>query len=179
MPELHRDRFHFFNTFFYEKLEKRQEAYNKIQKWTNKVDIFSKDFLIIPINENSHWSLVIVCYPGLVPATHSEKDKDPANKKMPKKNGEPCIIYLDSLSGKKKSIHKIRDYLKREWQARKALQGEKVENFLDDKLPYYQPDVPNQANYYDCGLFLLHYIEKFAATPDVSIRFDYFFIKIL
>ena len=29
------------------------------------MDIFQKDFLIIPINESSHWFLAIVCFPGL------------------------------------------------------------------------------------------------------------------
>lgn len=29
------------------------------------VDIFSKDFIIIPINEHAHWFLAIICFPGL------------------------------------------------------------------------------------------------------------------
>jgi Ulp1 family protease len=29
------------------------------------VDIFEKDFLIIPINERAHWFLAIVCFAGL------------------------------------------------------------------------------------------------------------------
>ena len=29
------------------------------------MDIFQKDFLIILINEGSHWFLAIVCFPGL------------------------------------------------------------------------------------------------------------------
>lgn len=29
------------------------------------MDIFEKDFIIIPINEHSHWFLAIVCFPGL------------------------------------------------------------------------------------------------------------------
>jgi len=28
--------------------------------------LFSKDFIIVPINESSHWYLAIICYPGLV-----------------------------------------------------------------------------------------------------------------
>ena len=29
------------------------------------MDIFSKDFIIVPINEHAHWFLAIICYPGL------------------------------------------------------------------------------------------------------------------
>lgn len=29
------------------------------------MDIFEKDFLIIPINERAHWFLAIVCFAGL------------------------------------------------------------------------------------------------------------------
>ncbi len=28
------------------------------------VDIFSKDYLIIPIHDTLHWSLAIICHPG-------------------------------------------------------------------------------------------------------------------
>jgi Ulp1 family protease len=28
------------------------------------VDIFSKDFLFIPVHDALHWSLLVVCYPG-------------------------------------------------------------------------------------------------------------------
>lgn len=31
------------------------------------MDIFEKDFLIIPVNKNYHWFLAIICYPKDVP----------------------------------------------------------------------------------------------------------------
>ena len=48
------------------------------------MDIFSKDFLFIPIHEALHWSLVIVCYPGKV-----------ENGKLKR----PSVIHLDSMAG--------------------------------------------------------------------------------
>ena len=30
------------------------------------MNIFEKDFVVVPINENYHWYLVIICYPGMV-----------------------------------------------------------------------------------------------------------------
>lgn len=47
------------------------------------VDIFDKDFIMVPIHYSQHWSLLIICHPGAVFS---------ADKK-------PCMILLDSLSG--------------------------------------------------------------------------------
>lgn len=30
------------------------------------VDIFSKDYLFVPVHDALHWSLVIICHPGLL-----------------------------------------------------------------------------------------------------------------
>ena len=38
----------------------------RVQKWTKNVNIFQKDFIVIPINEHAHWFLAIICFPGLV-----------------------------------------------------------------------------------------------------------------
>ena len=48
------------------------------------VDIFSKDFLLIPIHDALHWSLIIVCHPGL--------DFESGQRK-------PYILHLDSMEG--------------------------------------------------------------------------------
>lgn len=48
------------------------------------VDIFSKDFLLIPIHDALHWSLIIVCHPGL--------DFESSNRR-------PYILHLDSMEG--------------------------------------------------------------------------------
>ncbi|CAH8672537.1 unnamed protein product [Schistosoma haematobium] len=36
-----------------------------VAKWTRRVDLFSKDYIIIPINECAHWFLGLVCYPWM------------------------------------------------------------------------------------------------------------------
>lgn len=64
---------HIFSTFFYKKLttitENRKaltvERHKQIKSWTKNVDLFEKDFLIVPINEQSHWFLAIICFPNL------------------------------------------------------------------------------------------------------------------
>jgi len=52
---------HYFNTFFFQKLS--QDGYQKarLAKWTKKVDIFSKDIVLIPVNHrNSHWTAAAI-----------------------------------------------------------------------------------------------------------------------
>ena len=70
-------RVHIFTTFWYSRLtakpspiEARKDPvtrrHERVKRWTRKVNIFEKDFVVIPINENYHWYLCIICYPGLV-----------------------------------------------------------------------------------------------------------------
>ncbi len=59
-------RVYFFNTYFYATLTnahkpKRSFNYEGVQKWTKSVDIFTYDYIIVPINEHSHWYLAIIC----------------------------------------------------------------------------------------------------------------------
>jgi Ulp1 family protease len=35
-----------------------------VQKWTALIDLFSKDFIVVPVNQSLHWSLVIACHLG-------------------------------------------------------------------------------------------------------------------
>ena len=42
-----------------------EKRYERVRRWTKKVNIFEKDFVIVPINEHSHWFVAVICYPGL------------------------------------------------------------------------------------------------------------------
>ncbi|KAF8546883.1 hypothetical protein OG21DRAFT_1425941 [Imleria badia] len=45
---------HVFSSFFYKKLNNRknpEDGYNSVRKWTSKVDLFTKKYIIVPINE--------------------------------------------------------------------------------------------------------------------------------
>ncbi|GAB0091221.1 hypothetical protein DMENIID0001_060350 [Sergentomyia squamirostris] len=79
--EEQRRRAHIFSSFFYNRLtamseqqhqmEKdlkmtaSQKRHHSVKEWTKNVNLFDKDFIIIPINEQSHWFLAIICFPGL------------------------------------------------------------------------------------------------------------------
>ncbi|URE25654.1 Ulp1 protease family, C-terminal catalytic domain [Musa troglodytarum] len=67
-------KFHFFNSFFYRKLvgkdqggvSEGREAFLRVRRWTQKVNIFDKEYIFIPINFSLHWSLLVICHPGEV-----------------------------------------------------------------------------------------------------------------
>ncbi|KAI5924287.1 hypothetical protein F4810DRAFT_134953 [Camillea tinctor] len=62
-PDLAR-RIYFQNTFFYDKLKSPKNNhhinYDSVKAWTSKVDLFTKDYIIVPINEYAHWYVAII-----------------------------------------------------------------------------------------------------------------------
>jgi len=46
------------------KLTASQRRHSRVEKWTKSVNLFEKDYIIIPINEQQHWFLAIICFPG-------------------------------------------------------------------------------------------------------------------
>ncbi|XP_011293377.2 uncharacterized protein LOC101890437 isoform X1 [Musca domestica] len=80
IPDAQKERTHIFSTFFYKRLttltrhinhdkdvkqSAAQKRHARVQNWTKNVNLFEKDFIIIPINEQSHWFLAIICFPKL------------------------------------------------------------------------------------------------------------------
>ncbi|KAI9740469.1 MAG: hypothetical protein M1834_005049 [Cirrosporium novae-zelandiae] len=64
-PELSK-RMYFFNSFFFASLttgskDRNGINYSTVSKWTRTVEIFDKDYVIVPVNENYHWYLAIIC----------------------------------------------------------------------------------------------------------------------
>ncbi|KAL3462580.1 hypothetical protein BJX64DRAFT_258989 [Aspergillus heterothallicus] len=59
-------RVYFFNSYFFATLTnspkgRRNINYEGVEKWTRNVELFSYDYIIIPINEDAHWYVVIIC----------------------------------------------------------------------------------------------------------------------
>ena len=74
------DKIYIFNSFFYEKLKPkgRNINYDGVKNWTAKVDLFSFDYIIVPVNESSHWWVTVICNPGeLLPSRQAVKVTDP------------------------------------------------------------------------------------------------------
>ncbi|KAI1308704.1 Sentrin-specific protease 7 [Halotydeus destructor] len=155
-PEL-AGRVHIFSPFFYKKLitpsknenpvlPMAERVHARVNKWTKSLDIFSKDFLVIPMNQSYHWFLAIVYFPKI--------DQD-----SPKAH----IVYLDSLHQRdEKSLMSdsriLRHYLQQEWRIKRN-------STSDLECLRYGPQVPQQPNSSDCGVYLLHYVEELFKDP--------------
>ncbi|XP_010917704.1 uncharacterized protein [Elaeis guineensis] len=156
-------RFHFFNSFFFRKLadldkdqgnaSEGRAAFLRVHKWTRKVDIFAKDYIFIPVNFNLHWSLLVVCHPGEV-ATFRDDDIKESSK-------VPCILHMDSIKGSHTGLKNIiQSYLWEEWKERHPESSEDNSSKFSN-LRFVSLELPQQENSFDCGLFLLHYVELF------------------
>nr|CDI51342.1 conserved hypothetical protein (N-terminal fragment) [Melanopsichium pennsylvanicum 4] len=76
------DSVHIFNTFFWKQLLAEstvETSYRRVRRWTSKVDLFSKKYIVVPINEDYHWYLAVIVNPGLMLVDKdniSEQDKE-------------------------------------------------------------------------------------------------------
>jgi hypothetical protein len=57
-----------FSSMFYQKLTETSPAGNHqlVKNWTKNVDLFQKEYILIPINLSNHWSLVCLVRPGMI-----------------------------------------------------------------------------------------------------------------
>ncbi|KAL8224581.1 hypothetical protein R6Q57_020056 [Mikania cordata] len=147
--------YHVFNTYFYNKLQKlnyREDSFLRFRKWWRSVNIFQKAYILLPIHESAHWSLGIIC----IPTKEDELG--------------PIVLHLDSLGlhDSCSIFDKIRRFVKEEWSYLRnsnipldlPIMDEIWEN-LDHRIIDRIMQVPQQRNTYDCGLFVLHYMERF------------------
>lgn len=49
-----------FSTFFYDKLRASENSYATLKRWTRRVDIFSFDYILIPLHLGMHWALASI-----------------------------------------------------------------------------------------------------------------------
>ncbi|KAK3165380.1 hypothetical protein QOZ80_1AG0032450 [Eleusine coracana subsp. coracana] len=153
-----REDLYMFNTYFYCKLEdalstmgNSDSQFIKLRRWWKSVDIFKKSYIILPIHEMMHWSLIIVCMP------------------TNKTESGPVILHLDSLGlhPSQKLFDIVRRFLEAEWR---HLQKDssydipfsrKIWECLPRNIDKKKVQVPRQQNEYDCGLFMLYYNDRF------------------
>lgn len=134
-----------FNTFFYSSLTTGPaHGYNKVRRWTRKVDIFSFDYILIPLHLGMHWTLASI---------NCKKRR---------------ISYYDSMGGGmlngKGSVHQknLLFYLQNEHKDKKGadLPSDWVFNDegVDDDDRTNQI-IPQQENGSDCGVFTCRFAE--------------------
>ncbi|KAI7964992.1 hypothetical protein MJO29_003090 [Puccinia striiformis f. sp. tritici] len=128
--------------------------YKAVAKWTKHVDIFKKKYIVIPINEDSHWYFLVILNPENLLSHDTESP--------------PVVLVFDSLLIKhEETCRKAVDYLINE-----------AKNKLNRTVPYSLIDqvhpinvrIPKQPNSYDCGLYVIHCFQKFFTDVDGMMR---------
>lgn len=182
------------NAFFSRAAERR---YSRVKRWLRDVDIFSKDFLIVPINQTAHWFIVLIQYHNQVPteadliSDDDDDDDQPLSEKKSAKTMEiteissspsktrsktPAIVMFDSLrSGAKNRVSAtLREFLQMEYDHKKPLPKDSSARkiFNSDTISAIEAAVPQQPNYFDCGLYILQYIESFFSHRSPTINFQ-------
>jgi sentrin-specific protease 7 len=74
------DKVFFFNTYFFTRLTQKTGRgsinYEAVERWTSKVEIFDYDYVVVPINEDTHWYLAIICNIDKIRRKAIEEDFD-------------------------------------------------------------------------------------------------------
>lgn len=135
---------HFFNTFFYKKLINGGYDYKAVRRWTTKrklgYNLIDCDKIFVPIHKEVHWCLAVI----------NIRDKK--------------FQYLDSLgSMDMKALKILARYLVDEV---KDKSGKQI-----DVVSWKQEGVQNlplQENGWDCGMFMLKYIDFYSRDMGLS-----------
>lgn len=104
---------------------------------------------------------------------------------MPEKVAEdkPCILFMDSLQADniEEMMQYLREYLELEFLEKKVAPEDK-KYFLNEtrefywprlnsqSVPNYNPNLPKQQNFTDCGLFVLQNTETFLLKPEFVLE---------
>ncbi|KAL2315295.1 SUMO deconjugating cysteine peptidase Ulp2 [Schizosaccharomyces pombe] len=173
---------HIFNTFFYNRLTSKDKdgkrlGHRGVRKWTQKVDLFHKKYIIVPINETFHWYLAIICnIDRLMPVDTKLEEQDeivmssveqPSASKTRQAeltSNSPAILIFDSLANLHKgALNYLREYLLEEAFERKNV------HLKSTDIRGFHAKVPQQSNFSDCGIYALHFVELFLETPEQVI----------
>ncbi|KAF7830010.1 putative ubiquitin-like-specific protease 2B [Senna tora] len=124
-------------------------------------DTFIND-TVIDFYINLHWSLIVICHPGDVVSFNGDELDKPLKV--------PCILHMDSIKGSHSGLKNlVQSYLWEEWKERqKGTHEDLSSRFLN--MRFLPLALPQQENSFDCGLFLLHYLELFLAEAPANFN---------
>ncbi|KAL3994849.1 Ulp1 protease family C-terminal catalytic domain protein [Acanthocheilonema viteae] len=189
VPSERRPSIFIFNSFFYSRLTQMPPAgssvirtissrakwiaenYKGVRTWTKNVDIFSADYIVVPIVEDIHWYLAIITFPRYSIVNRVPETTNCKNDALPKRLRKTCIILLDSLADatdmkRKLTVPVLREYLVCEYEDKRKLKDGDTKYFAKELIEKIVPfPIPQQRNYTDCGLFLLKFAECFLLKP--------------
>jgi len=98
---------HFHTKFIGEEIKRKDTqshvaAYTRVKRWTRGVNVFSRDFNIVPFVRDLHWVLAVICYPDrLAESLQRKSNRDDSINVDGDDETQPCILLLDSLKTRK------------------------------------------------------------------------------
>ncbi|KAI0082254.1 cysteine proteinase [Panus rudis PR-1116 ss-1] len=130
---------HYFNSFFWTKLKTQGYEKGRLAKWTKKIDIFSKDVILLPVNHNNtHWTAAAINF------------------------RQKRIESYDSMDMNRSAVFQLlRSYLDAEHRNKKK----KPFDFTGWE-DYVLKETPQQENGYDCGVFTCQFLESLSRGVD-------------
>jgi sentrin-specific protease 1 len=139
---------HYFSTQFYSSLRfKGRFDLNATLPFLNKVNVFKKKRIFFPIHVfPNHWALVVVSF-----VTRS-------------------ISYYDSLYRPLAGEIINHDIL--QWLLFAAFEWKQVINFNDWTLNEGAPGIPQQTNGFDCGVFVIMFMDFLSRNKSISLIDD-------
>jgi Ulp1 family protease len=150
----------FFTSHFYSTLMNEKLGLQHVSGWVQqrKLDIFSKQIIVFPINGDSHWSLLVAYYPGLVRQSGGTESTGVADR-------VPIILHLDSLQYHNgyKIGNNIRNFFNYEWSNKKGSSQGNI--FTDMAYPVIIPK----------GMYIIILLLFFLLSSFTSVISKYFF----
>ncbi|KAJ5108623.1 Peptidase C48 SUMO/Sentrin/Ubl1 [Penicillium angulare] len=97
------ERVYFFNSYFYATLKSTKKGstginYSGVEKWTRNINLFEYDYIVVPINEDAHWYVAIICnLPSLsIPPTRPVESAPVDDKQRSGQPGDGVLEILES-----------------------------------------------------------------------------------
>lgn len=155
------------SSFFYTKLiSNPADYYSNVKKWVNNTDLFSKKYVVIPINISYHWFSCIITNLDAILDFHQNKDKNDAinSDEISINNPLVNILTFDSLrQTHSREIDPIKEFLISYALDKYSIQLDKTQ------IKMKTCPVPQQPNMSDCGVHVILNIRKFFENPVETI----------
>ncbi|CAI4065400.1 hypothetical protein N7582_003011 [Saccharomyces uvarum] len=162
-----REQVYLMSSFFYTKLiSNPADYYSNVKKWVNNTDLFSKKYVVIPINISCHWFSCIVTNLDAILDYHQNKDKNEAinSEEISINNPLVNILTFDSLrQTHSREIDPIKEFLISYAFDKYSIQLDKTQ------IKMKTCPVPQQPNMSDCGVHVILNIKKFFENPMETI----------
>lgn len=144
------------------------------------MNIFAKKYIVVPINEDTHWYLAVIVNPSIGFVTGKEnlngsnETTSPVSGSVLTPPNAPLVpvFIFDSLldpEGAKKHrslAELLLEYLHLEFRDKKNEHQLQGVAYRKNACRVVLPDnTPQQQNHYDCGIFMLQYAESFMTVP--------------